>query len=138
MHLFKCTINKSSDKGEKMKVCVPTIGYGGLDDYVSVHFGRAPTFTVVDLETNEVEVLPNTGEHMGGSGHPPQIMVNVVLDVILCSGLGWRAARMFEQLDIEVYVGARGTVREAIREWKAGMLQTVTDENVCRMHKHRG
>jgi predicted Fe-Mo cluster-binding NifX family protein len=30
-----------------MKLCIPTLGNGGLDDFVSEHFGRALTFTVV-------------------------------------------------------------------------------------------
>ncbi len=29
-----------------MKLCIPTLGNGGLDDVVSEHFGRAPTQVV--------------------------------------------------------------------------------------------
>jgi hypothetical protein len=46
-----------------LRVCVPTLGWDGLDDYVCEHFGRAPTFTIVDLATGKVEVIPNTSEH---------------------------------------------------------------------------
>ncbi|MEM3486003.1 MAG: NifB/NifX family molybdenum-iron cluster-binding protein [Nitrososphaerales archaeon] len=126
-----------TEGGERMKVCVPTIGNRGLDEYVSEHFGRAPTFTIVDLATNQVKVVPNTSEHMGGTGHPPQILANAGVDVMLCSGLGPRAIHMFEQFGIEVYVGVYGTVREAIQAWQAGKLQVATDENACRMHRHR-
>lgn len=120
-----------------MKVCVPTMGYRGLDDCVSEHFGRAPTFTIVDLETNEVKVLPNTNEHMGGSGYPPQIMADADVDVMLCSGLGPRAINMFEQFGIKVYVGAYGTVREAIQTWQTNGLQVATDKNACKIHRHK-
>ncbi|MGQ9718519.1 MAG: NifB/NifX family molybdenum-iron cluster-binding protein [Nitrososphaerales archaeon] len=113
------------------------MSYRGLDDNVSEHFGRAPTFTIIDLGTNEVKVLPNTSEHMGGSGYPPQILADAGVDVMLCSGLGPRAIQMFEQFGIEVYVGAYGTVREAIQAWQAGRLQVATDENACRTHRHR-
>jgi len=51
-----------------MKVCIPTEGEGGIDDLVGQHFGRVPTYTIVDLDTNEVEVTQNTSEHMGGVG----------------------------------------------------------------------
>ena len=37
----------TSKETENVKICVPTLGQGGLDDYVSSHFGRAPTFTTV-------------------------------------------------------------------------------------------
>lgn len=120
-----------------MKVCVPTKGNKGWDDYVSEHFGRAPTFTVVDLETKEVKVIPNTSEHMGGSGYPPEIVADAGADVVICSDLGPRAIQIFEQLGVEVYVGAYGTVREAIQAWQAGRLRVATDENACKLHRHR-
>jgi predicted Fe-Mo cluster-binding NifX family protein len=126
----------SNEGGEKMKVAVPTMGNSGMDEYVSEHFGRAPTFTVVDLDKNDVKVLPNTSEHMGGVGYPPELMAKEGVYVMLCSGLGPRAIGMFEQYGIEVYVGASGTVRDAIKAWQAGMLQEATDENACKMHRH--
>lgn len=48
-----------------MKVFIPTAGVGGIDDVVGQHFGRVPTYTLVDLDTNDVEVIPNTSEHRG-------------------------------------------------------------------------
>nr|MDO8046052.1 NifB/NifX family molybdenum-iron cluster-binding protein [Candidatus Baldrarchaeota archaeon] len=127
----------TSKETENVKICVPTLGQGGLDDYVSDHFGRAPTFTIVDLKTGEVKVIPNTSIHMGGSSYPPEILREHGVDVMLCSGIGPRAIKMFEQFGIEVYVGATGTAREAIEAWKAGKLQEATDENACKMHRHR-
>jgi predicted Fe-Mo cluster-binding NifX family protein len=119
-----------------MKVGIPTLGNLGLEEKVSPHFGRAPTFTIVDTETGEVSVVPNTSEHMGGSGKPPEQLVRAGAHVMLCSGLGPRAIRMFEQHGVEVYVGASGTVREAINRWKAGELQEATDKNACERHRH--
>ena len=46
-----------------MKVCVPTMGLECLNDMVARHFGRAPTYTVVDIEANKIEIIANTGEH---------------------------------------------------------------------------
>jgi predicted Fe-Mo cluster-binding NifX family protein len=119
-----------------MKICIPTMADNGLDDFVSEHFGRAPIFTVVDMTTNEVKVLPNTSEHFGGVGSAPEIISEAGAQVMLCSGLGPRAIGMFEQFGIEVYVGASGTVRAAIQAFQAGMLQEATDENACKMHRH--
>jgi predicted Fe-Mo cluster-binding NifX family protein len=119
-----------------MKICVPTMGNIGLDESVSEHFGRAPTFTIVDTETNEVKVIKNTSEHMGGSGYPPQIMADSGVNIMICSGLGPRAINMFEKFGIEVYIGASGIVRNAIAEWQDGKLQMASDENACKMHRH--
>jgi len=110
------------------------MGEKGLDERVGEHFGRVPFYTVVDTETNEVTAIPNTSEHMGGQGYPPEIMARAGVNVMLCGGLGRRAIMMFEQLGIMVYVGASGTVGEAVKMWKNGKLQAATDENACKQH----
>lgn len=119
-----------------MKVCLPTMGQGGMNDMVSPHFGRAPTFTIVDIETKEVEVLPNTSEHMGGIKLAPEIVSEEGVQIMICSGLGSKAIQMFEQFGIEVFVGAAGTAKDMISAWKAGLLQKATEETACREHRH--
>lgn len=117
-----------------MKICVPSTDDSGLCSRVHPHFGRCPYYALVDTETNEVEVLPNTSEHMGGTGLPPELIARKGVHVILCSGLGPRAIQMFEQFGIEVFVGAGGTVKDAINAWNSGKLQLATDENACKEH----
>lgn len=121
---------------ERMKLCIPTRGSGGLEDVVSEHFGRAPLFTVVDLISTEVRVVPNTGEHFGGAGDTPALVAGTGARVVLCSGLGPRAIDAFQQRGIEVYVGASGTVREAIRAFQAGELIEASDATACKEHRH--
>ncbi|RLI91179.1 MAG: dinitrogenase iron-molybdenum cofactor biosynthesis protein [Candidatus Altiarchaeales archaeon] len=120
-----------------MRACIPTLGNKGLDEQIGEHFGYAPTFTIVDLETEKVEVIPNTSHHMGGSGYPPELMQKKGVNIVLCSNLGRRAVGMFEEFGIEVYIGAKGTVRDAIRMWKDNMLQMATDKNACEQHAFR-
>lgn len=120
-----------------MRVCVPTEGQGGLDDRVGEHFGRCPTYTIYDTETGEVEILPNTSEHMGGAGLPAQLLAQAGVDVVLCAGLGRRALALFEENGIEVRTGASGTVREAIEAWQAGRLPgaEACDRHLFRDHR---
>lgn len=119
-----------------MRISVPSMGNKGLNDEVSAHFGRAPYFIIWDSETDKVEILQNTSQHMGGVGYPPELMHTNRVDIMLCSGLGPRAVQMFEQLGIRVYVGAMGTVKTTIDAWKNGTLQEATDETVCKEHRH--
>ena len=125
-----------SEGDEKMKVCVPTSGQGGYDDMVSEHFGRSPTFTVVDTESEKVDVISNMSEHMGGSGKPPEQIAQTGAKVLLCSGLGPRAIDMLESSGIEVYVGAHGNVKNAIDMWRSGKLEKASRQNACRDHQH--
>ncbi len=119
-----------------MKVCIPTYEMNGLDEIVCEHFGRAPTYTILDMESGEVSSIPNTSEHFGGVGLPPEMLAKEGVHVMLCGGLGPKAVLMFEDAGIEVYVGATGTVKEAIEAFKAGSLSAATNENACREHRH--
>ena len=103
---------------------------------VNDHFGRAPTFTVVDTETNEVLVVENISEHMGGTGMPPEHIAKTGADVLICSGLGGRAIDMFAEFKIAIFVGATGTVRNAIDMWKEGKLIAANHDVACKGHQH--
>jgi len=119
-----------------MRLGIPTMGNSGFNEEICPHFGRAPNFTIVDTDLNEVEIVPNTSDHMGGSGKPPELMSENDVDVMLCSNLGPRAIDMFEKVGIEVYIGAGETVEEAIEDWKSGKLDEATDREACQQHSH--
>ena len=120
-----------------MKVCIPTAGRGGLDDIVGEHFGRVPSYTLVDVETGHVEVVENTSEHAGGAGLPADILASLGIDVLLCGGLGRRAIEILSQKGIDVCVGASGTVREAMEAWKGGALPDASAADACQQHAFR-
>ena len=103
-----------------MRISVPSMGNRGMDEMVGEHFGRVPTYTIYDTETDDVQVLANTSEHMGGNGYPPELLATAGVNVMVCGGLGRRAIMMFEEMGIRVFVGARGTVREAIESFRSG------------------
>lgn len=119
-----------------MKICVPTMGQGGMNEDICQHFGRAPTFTIVDLDSQEIKVLPNVSQHMGGKGLPTETIFASDVQVMIVGGLGPKAVQAFNQAGIEVFVGAAGTVKDAIDDWKTEMLSLADMDNACREHKH--
>jgi predicted Fe-Mo cluster-binding NifX family protein len=119
-----------------MKISIPTIDENGLDGIVEQHFGKAPTYTIIDSETEEVTIIPNDSEHTGGVGLPPEYLHKNGVDIMLCGGLGFKAVRMFESYGIKVFVGASGTVKDTLEAWKAGKLQNANAENSCSEHGH--
>ncbi len=110
------------------------MGDRGLEEQVGQHFGRVPTYTLVDTESEEVKVIKNTSVHMGGSGYAPDLLHEHGVETMLCDGLGRKAIQLFQNKGIMVYVGASGTVADAIEMWKAEKLQAATDENACSQH----
>ena len=120
-----------------MKICIPTVGNNGLDDTIGEHFGRVPTYTIINLDNDEVKVIPNTSQHTGGIGYPPEIMAKEGVNVMVCRGLGRRAISMFEEFGIDVYIGATGTVKDAIEDFKQGRLQKASKSDACGRHAFR-
>lgn len=119
-----------------MKICVPTMDKGGYDDLVCEHFGRAPTYTVVDLDSNEVQVVKNRSEHMGGLGLPPEHIAKTGAGILVCSGLGPKAIDMLASLGVQVFVGAAGTARDAVQMWRDGKLREASPDLACKGHSH--
>jgi predicted Fe-Mo cluster-binding NifX family protein len=120
-----------------MKICIPTNGNNGLDEYIGEHFGRVQTYTIIDLETSEIKVVPNTSHHMGGQGYPPELMKKEGVNILVCRGLGRRAIGMFEEFGIDVYIGATGKVKDAIDAFKQGELRKAGIDDACGRHAFR-
>jgi len=127
---------KPDQGGNKMKLCIPSSGQDGLESMIGQHFGKVPYFTIIDSETEEVEIVPNTSEHMGGVGVPPEQLSKLGVDIMLCGGLGRKAVQLFENYGIEVYAGAEGTVADAVNAWKNGKLEKASMNNACQGHGH--
>ena len=108
----------------------------GLENIVALHFGRAPAFTIVSETKEFLKTLDNKSEHMGGVGKPPDALIEQKIDVLLCSELGPRAIKKFEDVGIEVYVGAQGTVENTINLFHANKLEMATNKNACKEHRN--
>ncbi|MEA2054290.1 MAG: NifB/NifX family molybdenum-iron cluster-binding protein [Candidatus Thermoplasmatota archaeon] len=113
------------------------MGDKGLDEQIGEHFGRVPTYTIIDLDTDEVKVVPNISHHMDGQVNPPEIMAKEGVNIMICRGLGRRAIMMFEEMDIEVYIGASGTVKDAVEAFKKEKLQKASEADACSQHVFR-
>ena len=113
-----------------MRICIPSEGKN-LNSKVGEHFGRAPYYIIFDLIKNEMKVIPNMSRHMGGEGYPPEIMNREGIDVLVCRNLGRRALNMFKEFRIDVYVGAEGTVRDAIKLFQKGELKKAEERDAC-------
>jgi len=112
-----------------MKICIPTMGKKGLGELVGKSFERVPTYTIIDTKNNEISIIDNTSEPIGDQSNLLEIIAQADVNMVLCSGLSQKAETMFEKLAIRVFIGALGTVREAIQLLREGKLQEVTNEN---------
>jgi predicted Fe-Mo cluster-binding NifX family protein len=106
---------------------------GGLDDRIAERFGRAPTFTIVevDVETGEVKdvkVIENPGASAGsGAGvKAAQTVADAGAKIYAGPNPGPNAYAALQYLGVKIYPIIGVTVREALRkvleEIKAGTL----------------
>jgi len=112
-----------------MRVAVPSVDDRGLESEISPHFGRAPYYTLVDIENGEVAgykvVECPFSEH--GPGDIPNFLKSLGVDVIIAYGMGRRAQDFFDSLGIRVVTGAYGRVGDAVKGFLAGSLSLDRD-----------
>ena len=119
-----------------MKVSIPVMGDKGIDESVGGHFGKSPGFVIFDTETKSVVTIENTSEHLGGVGLPPELLAKNGVNVVVCTALGPKAVDMLTSFNIEVYVGAKGSVKNALEAWQRGELEPANQDNACKEHGH--
>ena len=96
---------------------------------VSPHFGRAPEFTFVTIENNEVVekiVLQNPGHAVGTI---PQFISKQGAKFMIAGGMGHRAQGFFNQYGIEVIIGVTGSIDDVITKILDGTLEG--GESIC-------
>jgi predicted Fe-Mo cluster-binding NifX family protein len=105
----------------KLRIAVPTKSQGGLEDVVSDVFGRANTFTIVDVENNavrDVKVLENPAvsyEHGAGP-----IVVKMLIDsgvnVVIAAEFGPGVSSLLDQHKVtKITVRAGSNVSESLK-----------------------
>ncbi len=109
-----------------MKILVATTK-GGLEDQVCPTFGRAPTFTVVEVEDGRigsVEVVPNpAASAAGGAGiQAAQWAANSGAKAVIAGNYGPNAAGVLAQAGVEMLSISGLTVREAVERYLKGEL----------------
>ena len=115
-----------------MKVVVTSIGEG-LDSQVDPRFGRASQFVLVDTETGETESIDNSDGASAAQGAGIQAAETVSklgAERLVTGHCGPKAFRALKAAGIEVYIGASGTVAEAIGQLESGELQLSTGPDV--------
>jgi predicted Fe-Mo cluster-binding NifX family protein len=120
-----------------MRLCIPTLDDRELAAAVSLHFGNAPFFTVVDTETGRCETVGNDhARHQPGRCDAAGQLDPLAVDAVLCSGLGRRALGRLANRGLEVFLAAVPDVAAALETYRSGELEPMTDELTC--HHHRG
>jgi len=114
-----------------MKIAISTDG-----NFVSPHFGRCPSFTIVEIEGDKLvkkEVIDNPGHH---PGFLPEFLQEREVEFIIAGGMGMRATGLFADAGIKTILGVTGNVDNVIDEILKGTLKG--GESLCRPGSGKG
>jgi predicted Fe-Mo cluster-binding NifX family protein len=105
----------------KLRIAISTRGKGGLEDVVSDVFGRANTFTIVDIKKGaikNVRVLNNPAESYQHGAGPivVKMLVDLEANAVIANIFGSGVATLLDQHNITQIIVDRGTtVTEAVK-----------------------
>lgn len=107
-----------------MRIAISTDG-----DNVSAHFGRCPTYTIVDIKDGKVvkkDSVKNPGHE---PGFIPQFLHDRGVECIIAGGMGMRATGFFQEYGIRAIVGISGRIDEIVKKLAQGKLEG--GESLC-------
>ncbi|MBN2830887.1 MAG: NifB/NifX family molybdenum-iron cluster-binding protein [Candidatus Omnitrophica bacterium] len=114
-----------------MRIAISTDG-----EFVSAHFGRCPSFTLVDIGNGKVTKKGEVANPGHQPGAIPQFLHQKGANCIIAGGMGMRATSFFEEFGIQVIVGISGKIDDVIEQIKKGTLQG--GESLCKPGAGKG
>ena len=104
-----------------------------LEGAVSLAFGRAPCFIIVDTDTGDFEVIDNEqimNIPQGAGIQAAQHIINKGVDTLISGHIGPKAFRVLSEAGIRMFVGASGTVKNTLEDFKQNKLTEASKPDV--------
>ena len=115
-----------------MKVAVASQG-PDMTSKVDPRFGRAKYFMIVDIASGEFTAHDNSQNLNAVQGAGIQSGQNVValgVDAVITGNVGPKAFRALSAGNVKAYIGATGTVKDALEQFNANKLECINKPNV--------
>jgi predicted Fe-Mo cluster-binding NifX family protein len=123
-----------------MKICIPTEDDHGLEAVLAGHYGRAPYFTLIDTDTQDVKSVPNPGCHRSDDHdrncHHIDILQAHQVGAVVGGHIGHRAATGLRAAGIEVWSSPSSHARDALRAYQEGTLEPAPVGGGCEGGRH--
>ena len=114
-----------------MKIAITSRGED-LDAEMDQRFGRCQYFVIVDSETMEFQAHDNKAAmERGGAGpQAAKAILDLGAEILITGNLGPNAHMALHASGIKGFIGASGTVKEALEQYKNGELKHAEEPNV--------
>ena len=122
-----------------MKIAFPTQNNTGMDSLVFGHFGSAPNFVIVDVDSGVYESISNPDrDHQHGQCQPLKALDGRTVDAVVVGGIGAGALIKLNEAGIKTYRAVEGTVRENLELIESGSLPILSLDQTCAGHRKGG
>ena len=98
----------------------------GLNSEMSMHFGRCPFFTLIDVEEGKMtnaQVVANPAFENHVPGAVPKFIRDQNINVMIAGGMGPKAVNMFNGFGLEVATGVGGKIEKVLEAYLEGKVQ---------------
>jgi len=113
-----------------MNICIPTVSDAGAAARLSPHFGRAPFFTLVDVESGRAETVRNRDpQHEHGRCDPLGALEGGGVHAVVCRGMGSHALERLAARGVPVLATDAWLVADALQAFREGRLPRLTRED---------
>jgi len=114
-----------------MKICASSTGKD-LDADVDPRFGRCKFFLIIDTDTMNFDTISNQSAiASGGAGiQAAQTVIKAGVKIVVTGNVGPNAFQTLSAAGIKVFIGASGTIKEAIEQYKKGELEKLESPSV--------
>jgi len=110
-----------------MKIAV-SANQPNLEGDLDPRFGRCNFFIIIDPDTMEFEAIENPHtKAMGGVGpDTAYLIMQQDVQAVITGSIGMNAHQALQGAGIQMFTGARGSVRDAISAYKSAQLQSAS------------
>lgn len=91
---------------------------------VAAHFGHCAEFVLVDVVDEVVSKMTTVANPGHRPGFLPRFLAEQGVTVLIAGGIGSSAVNIFQELGIEVFLGAQGKAKEAVEQYLKGELRS--------------
>ena len=110
------------------------IAVASVNGMVTEHFGYCESFSIFEAENNLIvksESIPNPGHK---PGFLPNFLNDMGVNVVISGGMGGGAVTIFNEKNIEVITGAKGSSEAVANSYLQGVLKSTG--SICHEHQH--
>ncbi|WDP91278.1 MAG: dinitrogenase iron-molybdenum cofactor [Desulfobacter sp.] len=120
-----------------MKIAFPVKENRGLDSLVNDHFGVAKEFMIVDLDTRDIEVVPNKKAAGGSSCKTGFLDKDAGVSAVVTKCIGDGGQRGLHSSEIKVYAAGAETVGANLDLYEKGELKLFHIFDLCQGKKNK-